>query len=159
MDNDTISPPVGASVWERELYQHLVEHTQQEGAILDEYAEVASATDSRALAYVIGLLFEDELRHHRLFDDLAASLKSEAELSGIEPVIPRLDFNHADGDEIRSVTRKLLEHEKADSAELKRLRKELATIDDTTLWGLLVDVMTHDTKKHIAILRWIEQHA
>jgi hypothetical protein len=159
MDNDTISPPVGASVWERELYQHLVEHTQLEGAMLDEYAEAASTTDSRALAYVIGLLFEDEIRHHRHFDDLVASLKSEAELSGVEPVIPRLDFNHADSGEVRSITRKLLEHEKADGAELKRLHKELATVEDTTLWGLLVEMMMLDTKKHIAILRWVEQHA
>jgi hypothetical protein len=158
MENRTISPPVGASVWERDLYQHLIEHTNTEGAMLDQYAEAANTSESRALAYVIGLLFEDELRHHRHFDDLAASLKSDAELSGADPVIPRLDFESVDSQELRSLTKRLLTHEKADISELKRLRKNLNTVEDTTLWGLLVEIMTYDTKKHIAILRWVENH-
>jgi hypothetical protein len=116
-------------------------------------------TPSKALAYLVNLLVEDEHRHHRFFNELALSLKSEAELSGVEPVIPRLDLKLVDSADLLATTRRLLEHEQSDAAELKRLHKELRDLQDTTLWGLLVEVMQRDTEKHIAILRFVADHA
>jgi hypothetical protein len=104
------------------------------------------------------MLIEDELRHHRTFLELALSLKSDAELSGADPVIPRMDFDRADGAAVREATDRLLEQEKQDAAELKRLQRELRDVEDTTLWGLLVDLMRCDTDKHIAILRFAKRH-
>jgi hypothetical protein len=157
MDEPTI-PPRGASVWERQMFEHLTEHTRREGAMLSEYAAIAEATESKALQYVINLLLEDERRHHRYFNELAASLKSEAELSADDPVVPRLDLDRVDRTVLRATTDRLLDHEKADAKELERLRKELRDVKDTTLWGLLVDIMQRDTEKHIAILRFVQQH-
>ena len=31
-------------------------------------------------------------------------------------------------------------------------------MEDTTLWGLLVDIMRRDTDKHIAILKFARKH-
>ena len=126
--------------------------------MLNEYAAIAEATESKALNYVINLLLDDERRHHRYFNELASSLKSESELSGDDPVVPRLDLDRVDRAELRETTERLLEHEKSDAKELERLRKELRDVKDTTLWGLLVDIMLRDTEKHIAILRFVEQH-
>ena len=56
----------------------------------------AEATESKALAYLVKLLIEDEQRHHRLFAELAASLKSEAEMQPAEPIVPRMDFDRVD---------------------------------------------------------------
>ena len=126
--------------------------------MLSEYAAIAEATESKALNYVINLLLDDERRHHRYFNELALSLKSESELSGDDPVVPRLDLDRVDRVELRETTERLLEHERADAKELERLRKELRDVKDTTLWGLLVDIMFRDTEKHIAILRFVEQH-
>ncbi len=153
-----VLPPSGASVWERQMFEHLIDHTRREGAMLEEYAAIAKATESKALKYVLDLLLEDERRHHRYFNELAASLKSEAELSGDDPVIPRLDLHRVDRAELRATTERLLEHEKSDAKELERLRKELRDVKDTTLWGLLVDIMERDTEKHIAILRFVQRH-
>jgi rubrerythrin len=130
------------------MFEHLTEHTRREGAMLSEYAAIAEATESKALQYVINLLLEDERRHHRYFNELAASLKSEAELSA----------DRVERAELRETTDRLLEHERADAKELDRLRKELRDVKDTTLWGLLVDIMRRDTEKHIAILRFVQQH-
>ena len=140
------------------MFEHLTDHTRREGAMLQEYAEIAEATESNALRYVITMLLDDERRHHRYFNELAASLKSEAELSAEEPVVPRLDLDRVDRDDLRDTTRRLLEHEKSDAKELERLAKELKDVKDTTLWGLLVDIMVRDTEKHIAILRFVQQH-
>lgn len=152
------APPRGASVWERQMFEHLTDHTRREGAMLSEYAAIAEATESKALKYVLDLLLEDERRHHRYFNELAASLKSEAELSADDPVVPRLDLDRVDRSELRSITEQLLEHERSDAKELERLRKELSDVKDTTLWGLLVDIMQRDTEKHIAMLRFVQQH-
>ena len=140
------------------MFTYLTEHTRREGAMLEEYVAVAEGTQSKALAYLVDLLVEDEHRHHRFFNELASSLKSEAELSGVEPVIPRLDLRVVDGADLLATTKRLLEHEQSDAAELKRLHKELRDLQDTTLWGLLVEVMQRDTEKHIAILRFVADH-
>ena len=140
------------------MFEHLTEHTRREGAMLNDYAEIAATTESKALSYVINLLLEDERRHHRYFNELALSLKSESELSGDDPIVPRLDLDRVDRTELLETTERLLEHEKADAKELERLRKELHDVKDTTLWGLLVDIMLRDTEKHISILRFVQQH-
>ena len=159
MEPEPMAAPRGASVWERKMFDYLVEHTRVEGAMLKQYVDTAEGTDSKAFEYVIKLLVEDELRHHRMFNELAASLKSEAELSAEDPVIPRLDFDRIERTELLRMTRDLLAHERDDAAELKRLRKELRDVEDTTLWGLLVDIMARDTEKHIAILKFVVDHA
>jgi hypothetical protein len=149
--------PVGASVWARELWGHLTEHGRREGELLDAYVEAAGRTGSAALRYVVELLAEDERRHHRQFEQLASSLKADAELDPDGPAIPRLDFHRA-GEAVRGVTRHLLAQERADLAALKRLRRQLRDVEDTTLWALLVDQMELDTVKHITLLEFVDDH-
>jgi rubrerythrin len=158
-DDSTLAPPIGASPWEREIFDHLTQHIVQERDLLAEYVNAARETESRALAYLIDLLVEDERRHHRLFKQLALSLKSSAEMRPDSPAVPRMDFNKENRAEVLEVTERLLEREEGDSLELKRLRKKLSEVRDTTLWGLLVELMERDTDKHIAILRFAQRHA
>jgi rubrerythrin len=130
----------------------------REGAILEEYAQAAAGTQSKALAYLIGILMEDERRHHRWFAELASSLEVDASFNGREPPVPWMDFHRADRVAVRNVTDRLLEHEKADEKELTRLQKELRDVSGTTLWGLLVELMQRDTDKHIAVLTFVKKH-
>lgn len=159
MEEVRLTPPVGASVWDREMFTFLTEHVRLESAMLSEYMRTANATGSKALSYVMDILINDERRHHRFFVELASSLKTEAELSGAEPVVPRLDLDKVDTAEVVALTDELLSHEKEDLVELKRLRKDLRDVADVTLWGLLVDIMMRDTEKHIAILQFVKKHA
>jgi hypothetical protein len=159
MEDVSTSPPVGASVWDRQMWTYLTEHMKLEGAMLEEYVATSEGSESKALTYLVNLLVEDEHRHHGYFAALASSLKSEAEFSGVEPEIPRLDLKKANRADLLETTRRLLEHEQADAVELKRLHKDLHDLQDTTLWGLLVEIMQRDTEKHIAILRFVADHA
>ena len=161
MNSDNVETPIstlGWSVAELELFAHLARHAKHEGAILDEYAKAATATQSKALAYLVEILMEDERRHHRWFAELASSLEADASFSGTEPVVPRMDFHRADRVAVREVTNRLLDHEKADAKELVRLQRELHEVSDTTLWALLVELMQRDTEKHIAILTFVRKH-
>ncbi len=155
----SLAPPIGASPWERDLFDHLTEHIIQERELLEEYADAARDTESQALAYLINLLVEDERRHHHLFRQLAHSLKASAELAPTSPEVPRMDFDNENTEKVLEVTKRFLAREKEDLGELRWLHKELRLVQDTTLWDLLVELMERDTEKHIAILGFAHSHA
>jgi hypothetical protein len=158
MTETPMTPPVGASVWELDLFEHLTTHAEQERVLLDEYAQAAETTNSKAFAYLVNLLIEEERRHHETFASLARTLKTEAELSGQQPEIPYMDFERADRAQVRELSERLLAREKADAAELKRLHNMLHDVKDTTLWDLLVGIMRRDTETHESILEFVLRH-
>ena len=133
-------------------------HVETERAMLERYAEVAERTDSDAFRYLVKLLIDDEIRHHRLFNELADSLETDALMKREAPAVPHMDLDRADRAEVLEATKELLENEEQDLGELKRLQRELRDVKDTTLWGLLVELMERDTDKHIAILRFVRTH-
>ena len=155
MTDTPMSPPVGASVWERDLYNHLATHIENESSLLQDYVAAAEETDSKAFAYLVNLLLDDERRHHGTFAALASSLKTEAELGGEEPEIPYLDLDRADRAQVRELTERLLQREREDAEELKRLHRQLKDVRNTSLWDLLVSNMRRDTDKHIEILDFV----
>jgi hypothetical protein len=149
----------GPSPWERQLYAHLKGHVETERAMLEKYAEAAERTDSKAFRYLVKLLVDEEVRHHRLFSEMADSLETQALTMREEPDIPYMDFQSADRAAVLEGAKELLENEKRDIGELNRLQRELRAVKDTSLWGLLVELMQRDTEKHIAILKFIRDHA
>jgi hypothetical protein len=151
--------PTGSSVWEKHLWTHLVTHVEEERHLIEEYSVAARETQSKAFGYLINLLVEDEIRHHRIFMELAASLKTDVESGRKPPAIPYMDIARADEGYVLEVTERLLEREEQDARDLKQLQNELREVKDTSLWGLLVDLMQRDTQKHIAILRFAKRHS
>ena len=158
MHDETIPPPVSASTWERELFEALMNHVEVERETLEEYRKAADETRSKAFAYVVGLLIEDEKRHHELFKSLAQTVRSEAELLPGSPVIPYMDFDRVDSDKIRRISLDLLRNEDEDAKELRKLHDRLQEVQHTTLWDLVVSLMRRDTDKHIAILEFVLAH-
>ena len=157
METDAETPPQGASIWERELYDHLTSHVQREGELLEKYVAAATATGSQAFAYVVRLLAADERRHHGQMGDLARSLKAEIELNEAELAVPRFDFDKVDREAVLAITRELLENEKNDAAALRKLRQDLKSTEGATLWGLIVETMQIDTQKHMALRRYVQR--
>ena len=148
----------GPSSMERELYAHFVNHVEAERSILEQYKMVANESESKAFRYLVNLLIEDEIRHHRLFMEIADSIKTES-LTGDEDVkIPGLDLYRTDRAKTMESTLLLLKNEQQDVVELKRLQHLLKEVQDVTLWSLLVELMQLDTKKHSAILRFVKKH-
>ena len=151
---------VGASVWEEELYEHLISHEANEQELLTEYQEAAESSPSLAFRYLAGLIIEDERRHHRIFRELASALKTDAELSAGQPAVPRFDqWGWPEADKIVELSVRLLARERADAEELHRLAGQLKEVKDTTMWQLLVKVMEMDTAKHVEILKFVKRHA
>jgi hypothetical protein len=150
---------IGASVWEQRLYDHLTGHEENEREMLVEYQQAAAESQSAAFRYLASLIVEDEMRHHRLLEELAASLRLDAEMRPGDPAIPRLGGWGPDPRRIADVSDRLANHEEIDLEELRKLRKEMSPLEDTTLWSLLVKLMELDTLKHMEILNFVRRHA
>ena len=56
---------------------------------------------------------------------------------------------------MRELTERLLQREREDAEELKRLHRQLKDVRNTSLWDLLVSNMRRDTDKHIEILDFV----
>jgi hypothetical protein len=91
--------------------------------------------------------------------DLAESIRQMAELRLEEEPIPSLHGLRSDRERIRAATERLLAAERTDAKELKQFTKQLKDVRETTLWGLLVELMQDDTAKHIKILSFIRDRA
>jgi rubrerythrin len=150
---------IGASVWEQDLYDHFTSHVANERDLLSGYQQAAADSSSPAFRYLTALIVEDEIRHHRMFEELASSLRTDAELRPQEPAIPYLDDWGGDPQRVIELTERLCAQEESDAAALKKLSRQLSDVKDTTLWQLLVKLMEMDTAKHIEILRFVRKHA
>ena len=120
--------PADASVWERDLLDHLTSHVRIERAMLETYVAASKASGSKALAYVVDLLSEDEKRHHMTFQALAATLVHDANFKPGDPEIPRLDFDRVDAPKVRGLSAELMAREVQDLVELRKLAKELPLV-------------------------------
>jgi hypothetical protein len=146
----------GASLWEQVLYASISSHVAQEEAIVDEYRKLSESAPSAAFRYLAALILQDEVRHHRLFLELAQSIKSFSEVPDAPGPMADLRDLGVDKDRALPLTRLFLEIEREDLKELKRIAKSIKPVRKTTLWSLVVELMEDDTKKHIRILEFIE---
>ena len=112
-----------------------------------------------AFQYLASLIIGDEIRHHRMFKELASALRTDAEFRPEPPAIPRLDHWGPDNARLVELTTQLLDREHADADELHRLVRQLKDMRDATMWQLLIKVMEMDTAKHIEILEFVKGHA
>ena len=147
----------GASIWEVELFEHLTSHEQSERRLLADYQEAAVISGSAAFTYLADLIVEDEIRHHRLFRELASALRSDVEMRPEEPAVPRAANWGSDPSAVLALTEQLLTQERTDARELHRLADVMEDLEDVTLWPLLVRLMEMDTAKHIAILEFVRR--
>jgi hypothetical protein len=150
----------GASVWEQEIYDYVTDHVTTEATMLQKYQQLAEdQSGSPAFRYLANLILMDERRHHQLFNDLAESIRQMAEVRLEDQPIPSLHGLKSDRERIKAATEQLLAAERADAKQLKELAKKLGDVRDTTLWGLLLELMQDDTAKHIKILSFIRDRA
>jgi len=149
--------PAGLSVFEGELLEHLTDHIDSERELLETYRSVAEESKAEYVSYLLRLIIEDEARHHRLFDELANALRAPV-VRDVGAKVPEI-VGAANARKLLEATEALLEAEERDARELKRLArsKGLRAMRGLSLWPLLIELMEHDTEKHVAILRFIRK--
>ena len=140
------------------LSVYLHKHVATEADILKEYRRIADACHPSYVAYLIRLICEDEDRHHRIFEDWERTLRPDDPQRDSEPLVPELSWGVAPR-YVVAVTAHFLDVERRDLRALRSLSLRLRRDRDATIWPLLVKLIRHDTKKHIAILKFIRDQA
>ena len=139
------------------LSDYLGEHVAAEQEALDAYVRLVDGRPGDIVSYLVGLILEDEKRHHEVFLTMRNTLESSIHWREIEPRLPSPHVNPAGIDGILAVTDQLLEIEREDAAELKALRRSWKRHKgERQLWTLLVKTAEMDTQKHIMILRYLQ---
>ena len=140
------------------MFRHLNDHVTSEAEFISAYKELAAASSTpEAVRYLISLVLEDEERHHRLLHEIVAAIENRLASGNNPDAVP--DLTHEPPDRaLEEVTDRFLAAERADAKQLKALRKELRPFRDTSMWPLLVELMEHDTAKHIRLLTYMRDH-
>jgi len=142
--------------FEYDVLDLMESHGAQEASLLESYRQVAEeASTSDGVRYLVRLILEDEERHHRVFTEMANDIKSFVWEVEVEPKVPGM--SRRSDPRLLAETRRLLAFEIEDAAQLRRLRKVLRGSPRSSLHPLLVDLMLHDTAKHIAILKHLRK--
>ena len=142
----------------RAVVEFLADHGEAEGANLARYqrfADEASAPESR---YLVRLILEDECRHDGLLVEMADAVAWGFVDTGATPVIPDLSHLDAGNEALADETQRLLDAERKDRVELRRLRKRLRQFTNASFWKLIIDLMVLDTDKHIQILELVARN-
>ena len=158
-DDELILGPVRRSTLgalDRKIADHLARHIESESELLTRYERVGTDSEAAFIRYLAGLILDDERRHHRLLTEMMNRLDSDAALRELPQSTPRVEKTRSP--ELRRLTKELLRSERRDARELRELKRDLKSRRDTTLFGLLVDLMELDTKKHLQILKFIRAH-
>jgi hypothetical protein len=135
------------------LIDMLGSHGEREGSALASYQRLIEQSEDEGLRYVMRLIMEDEVRHHQQISEMLNNLHSFVWELDIQPRVP--EIGERLGSVLRGETERLLAFEEEDAKALRRLRKELGRGHESGLLPLLVNLMLHDTAKHIEILRFI----
>jgi hypothetical protein len=110
----------GASVDTRALVDLIAKHGTEEGRLLSTYEGLVDTAPDEGVRYLIGLILEDERRHHRLLAEIANSMAWGSIAGSPEDSTP--DLPHALTGELLEQTRRLRKAEQTDYRELRRIR-------------------------------------
>lgn len=146
-------PPAGLSRTEQRLYEHIAEHIESEAGMLELYQTLVES-EHPLVRYMAQLIAEDEARHHRLFEQWLEAMQSGAEWTQIASGMPAIDVGPTSAKTL-TLLDSLIDFEKDDLRSTRRLRKAIATMPDTNIWDIIVKLVIADTKKHLAMLKFI----
>lgn len=140
-----------------ELSKYLGHHLEAEAAALAAYERFVEGRED-VVGYLVRLVLADEHRHHELFAEMRNALESSIAWRQIEPRVPSARIDAHDAAELLETTEALLDLERADAAELARLRRRWSRQgEERRLWALLVETAELDTRKHIRILEYLRE--
>jgi hypothetical protein len=152
---DTAVYRMPAGTFDAKIMQHLEHHLDEERALIDEYESLRQQSDHPPVRYLLGLLIEDEHRHHRILVEMLNQFRTSAYVVEHQPHVPWMTRKPNPG--TAAAIKRLRRAERSDLRELRALRRRLKFLRRHSLDGVLVDALLLDTRKHLRYLRTIGQ--
>ncbi len=132
-------------------------HRERESEALGAYKALVDECEDEGIRYLITLILEDEERHHDMIDEMLNTVRSFVEDLDIEPHVP--SSVSGGGADLLDATQRLLDFEREDLAELRRLKHDLSDDGSYPLLLLLTKLIIRDTRKHIDVLKFVRARA
>jgi rubrerythrin len=161
---DELLPP-GFLVEPRERPRPLIErlldgleaHVQAEAGSIQQYRDFAATVPDPQVALVMGMIVEDEERHHALLRRILASLNDDVMWSHSPEALPEAGAaTGAARDAALGVTRTFLSEERHSARVLKELAGSSSDLHGGVV-QLLLEWMALDSQKHERALRFMQQ--
>jgi len=147
--------PIEKSDVER-LFEQLEAHEKEEAESLDAYEAAATASPDAGVRYLMGLVLEDERRHHRLLQAMSEEIRqSLLWLNGTMPLPDIKPANQA-RQMLLHETERFLRIERRGLRQLEDLHTQVKHLHSGLL-ELIVELMQADTRKHQHILEYIHK--
>ena len=146
---------LGVGSFDAEIMGHLERHIEGEQQLLGEYETLLDRCDHLPVRYLLGLLLDDEQRHHRILVEMLNQFRTSLYLAEQEPHVPWM-IRKADP-AVAATTRRLRRAERKDLRQLRALRRHLKSLRRHSLDGVLIDSLILDTRKHLGYLRTIQR--
>jgi hypothetical protein len=140
--------------FDAEVMRHLEQHITDERDLIDEYETLLTNSDHPPVRYLLGLLLEDEHRHHRILTEMLNQFDPSIYLAEQHPHVPWMTPKR--DPETAKAIRRLRRAERADLRKLRALRRHLKFLRRHSLDGVLIDSLILDTHKHLRYLRTIQ---
>lgn len=155
--SDTMPRPMGSPL-EEALLEHVTSHVTSERDVLAGYLRLSQSSPDEYVRYLASLIVEDERRHHQLFIEMRNRILSDVTWRETSPQTPRVTVPE-DREQLAREAERYIEVEERDAEQLRKLRREVRPMKDTSLLSLMVELMELDTQKHLKILEFIRRSA
>jgi len=140
----------GDDEWWARVVHEFHAHVREESGFLTAYEDLVARSEDDSVRFLIGLILDDEHRHHDLFTSMAGASVGEAAFPGPPSVPPET------ASALLGPTASFLAAEREESKKLAALRRDLKGAGDS-LWPLMVELMEIDTAKHVRILEFLRE--
>ena len=147
-----LAPTTPPSLSER-LARALEAHASAEAHDLAACEELAEHSSDHVLKLLIGLITEDERRHHSLLQSMVRRMQQEVEFVP-SPTVPVDNAKSSEDTALVNTLRSLIRDEHEGARHLRHLARQEPHLYDG-LYPLLLETIARDSEKHATILRYL----
>jgi signal transduction histidine kinase len=149
-------PPADEKSPIEKLFAQLEAHEREEEETLKDYEAAAKAAPDAGFRYLMGLVLEDEERHHRLSKAMADEVGQSLLWLQREEPLPSIRPTPEEAQKLLRQTERFLKIEQDGERQLADMRHQVKDLH-AGLLELIVDMMRADTEKHVHILKYIKK--
>ncbi len=130
-------------------------HVASEAESVEEYRRLAENSSDQTVALLMGVVLEDEKRHHKLLERMAASIRNSLRWSSRdEALLSGPVHDAAPVEETVAAMRGFIREEHDGARRMRELARMGKNIGDG-LFTLLLETIAIDSEKHERILRFV----
>src|SRR5919197_528654 len=154
---DTLNEPDPAGSTFERLLRTGEYHAQAEASALEQYERLAQDSNDPAIALVMRLILDDELRHHGLLERIATSLRDALYWTHSADALPNDSAPWTPvSAQLAAEARSLIKEEQNGARAMRDLAAKEKGIGGG-LGSLLLEMMALDSEKHARLLEFVER--